>query len=104
MGSRAASPKTKSIRPVRPKESREDIPAIYTQRERLQDAVIIAKKGVAARATYAYGPGTHARETGGRSKAKGRHHLRLKAARNGTREHCRSRRLRGMALLSTRYG
>ena len=44
MGSRAAAPGIKSSKPVRLKESRNVLPAIHTQRERLQDAVTVAEK------------------------------------------------------------
>ncbi|MBV9226349.1 MAG: hypothetical protein JOY85_20130 [Acidobacteriaceae bacterium] len=43
MGSRAASLGAKPSKPVRVK-GRKDVPAIHTQRERLQDAVTLAEK------------------------------------------------------------
>jgi hypothetical protein len=44
MGSRAASPEIKSNKPVRVKNSRKVLPAVYTQRERVQDAMAIAEQ------------------------------------------------------------
>ncbi len=44
MKSRAASPETKQIKPVRVKESRNAIPSIHAQRESLQEAVTIAER------------------------------------------------------------